>query len=144
MHAWLVGIATHPALVLIVVFSVACAESLAIVGTLVPAGIVMFAAGASIGAGVLEVWVTLAVAALGAMTGDGVSFEVGRRYAGEVRTWWAEKGQVEPVWLKSGVGARYKFVQNLGTNLCKPTPDGGQATGIYVILRRPSYVVVRL
>ncbi|HDR9482334.1 TPA: VTT domain-containing protein [Burkholderia aenigmatica] len=95
MHAWLVGIAAHPALVLIVVFGVACAESLAIVGTLVPAGIVMFAAGALIGAGVLEVWATLAVAALGAMTGDGVSFELGRRYAGEVRTWWAEKGHAE-------------------------------------------------
>ncbi|NIE56855.1 MULTISPECIES: bifunctional DedA family/phosphatase PAP2 family protein [unclassified Burkholderia] len=95
MHAWLVGIATHPVLVLIIVFGVACAESLAVMGTLVPAGIVMFAAGALIGAGVLDVWTTLGVAALGAMTGDGISFELGRRYAGEVRTWWADHGHME-------------------------------------------------
>ncbi|MGN7982094.1 VTT domain-containing protein [Burkholderia sp. 22313] len=93
MHAWLVGIAAHPALVLCVVFGVACAESLAIVGTLVPAGIVMFAAGALIGAGVLDVWATLGIAALGAIAGDGISFELGRRHAGDVRAWWAGHGQ---------------------------------------------------
>jgi membrane protein DedA with SNARE-associated domain/membrane-associated phospholipid phosphatase len=93
MHAWLVGIAAHPALVLSVVFGVACAESLAIVGTLVPAGIVMFAAGAMIGAGALDVWPTLGIAALGAIAGDGISFELGRRHAGDVRIWWADHGQ---------------------------------------------------
>jgi len=92
MHAWLVGIAAHPALALSVVFGVACAESLAIVGTLVPAGIVMFAAGALIGAGVLDVWLTLGIAALGAMTGDGISFELGRRHAADVSRWWADHG----------------------------------------------------
>lgn len=92
MHPWFVGIEDHPMLVLAVVFGVACAESLAVVGTLIPAGIVMFAAGALIGAGVLDAWMTLGVAALGAIAGDGISFELGRRYAGEVRTWWAKQG----------------------------------------------------
>lgn len=99
MHAWLAGIGAHPGLVLVIVFGVACAESLAVVGTFVPAGIVMFAAGALIGAGVLDGWGTLGVAALGAVAGDGISYELGHRYAGELRTWWAEKGH-EAAWAR--------------------------------------------
>ncbi|MDE1953814.1 MAG: hypothetical protein KGJ16_13715 [Betaproteobacteria bacterium] len=41
MHALLNGLSGHPYLVLSVVFGVACAESLAVVGTFVPAGIVI-------------------------------------------------------------------------------------------------------
>jgi membrane protein DedA with SNARE-associated domain/membrane-associated phospholipid phosphatase len=92
MHAWLNSIGAHPYLVLAIVFGVACAESLAVVGTFVPAGIVMFAAGALIGAGALNGWVTLAVAALGAMAGDGISYEIGHRYHHEVRAWWVDRG----------------------------------------------------
>ncbi|MBC8751304.1 membrane protein DedA with SNARE-associated domain [Paraburkholderia sp. WC7.3g] len=92
MHAWLSSISAHPHLVLAIVFVVACAESLAVVGTIVPAGIVMFVAGALIGAGALDGWVTLAVAALGAIAGDGISYELGRRYHGEVHAWWQAKG----------------------------------------------------
>ncbi|WP_321947704.1 bifunctional DedA family/phosphatase PAP2 family protein [Burkholderia cenocepacia] len=99
MHGWLVSIRAHPGLALATVFGVACAESLAVVGTVVPAGVVMFAAGALIGAGVLDGWVTLGVAALGAVAGDGISYEFGRRYAGELRTWWAEKGH-EAAWAR--------------------------------------------
>ncbi|KVK80929.1 hypothetical protein WS90_16790 [Burkholderia cepacia] len=99
MHAWLASIGAHPGLVLAFVFGVACAESLAVVGTFVPAGIVMFAAGALIGAGVLDGWVTLGVAALGAVAGDGISYELGHRYAGELRTWWTEKGH-EAAWAR--------------------------------------------
>ncbi|WP_321782194.1 bifunctional DedA family/phosphatase PAP2 family protein [Burkholderia pyrrocinia] len=99
MHAWLASIGAHPGLVLVVVFGVACAESLAVVGTLVPAGIVMFAAGALIGAGILNGWVTLGIAALGAVAGDGISYELGHRYAREVRTWWVEKGH-EAAWAR--------------------------------------------
>jgi membrane protein DedA with SNARE-associated domain/membrane-associated phospholipid phosphatase len=92
MHAWLASLGAHPYLVLAVVFAVACAESLAVVGTFVPAGLVMFAAGALIGAGALNGWATLAVATLGAVAGDGISYELGRRYHREVRAWWAAKG----------------------------------------------------
>jgi membrane protein DedA with SNARE-associated domain len=92
MHAWLNFISGHPYGVLAVVFGTACAESLAVIGTFVPAGIVMFAAGALIGAGALNGWVTLAIAALGAVAGDGISYELGRRYHREVQTWWVEKG----------------------------------------------------
>ena len=44
----------HPMAALLVIALVACAESLAIVGTLVPAGVVMFAAGALVGHGSLH------------------------------------------------------------------------------------------
>lgn len=92
MHAWLNSIAAHPYWVLAIVFGVACAESLAVFGALVPAGVVMFAAGALIGAGALNGWITLAVAALGAMAGDGISYEIGHRYHREVRAWWVARG----------------------------------------------------
>lgn len=92
MHVWLSATGTHPYAALTIVFVVACAESLAVLGTFVPAGVVMFAAGALIGAGVLNGWVTLGVAALGAMAGDGVSYELGRRYHRQVRMWWVAKG----------------------------------------------------
>jgi len=108
MHAWLNSVSAHPYIVLAIVFGVACAESLAVVGTFIPAGIVMFAAGALIGAGVLNAWATLVIAALGAISGDGISFELGHRYHREVRTWWMEKGH-EAVWERGE-----RFVQRHG------------------------------
>jgi membrane protein DedA with SNARE-associated domain/membrane-associated phospholipid phosphatase len=108
MHAWLASIGAHPWLVLAVVFVVACAESLAVVGTFVPAAIVMFTAGALVGAGALNGWVTLAVGALGAVAGDGISYELGHRYHREVRTWWVTKGH-EAVWERGE-----RFVQRHG------------------------------
>ena len=49
MHALLDAIGTHPHAALLLVALVAFAESLAIVGTVVPAAIVMFAAGGLVG-----------------------------------------------------------------------------------------------
>lgn len=86
MHAWLTSISEHPHIVLAVVFAAAAAESLAVVGTMVPAGIIMFVAGALIGAGALNGWLTLGAAALGAILGDGISYELGRRYHAQVRS----------------------------------------------------------
>lgn len=79
VHAWLGVIGAYPMLALAVVFVTACAESVALIGTVVPAGAVMFAAGALIGAGVLDGWATMLIAAAGAVAGDGVSYELGRR-----------------------------------------------------------------
>ncbi|MGS0892016.1 VTT domain-containing protein [Burkholderia stagnalis] len=92
IHAWLDAVGAHPALVLTIVFATACAESLALVGTLVPAGAVMFAAGALIGAGALDGWTAIGVAAAGAVVGDGISYELGRRYRGLIRDGWARFG----------------------------------------------------
>ncbi|KVF13800.1 cytochrome O ubiquinol oxidase [Burkholderia vietnamiensis] len=92
IHGWLAAIGAHPLLVLAVVFVVACAESIALIGTIVPAGAVMFAAGTLVGAGALDAWTTLGVAAVGAIVGDGVSYEVGRRYRGAIRNGWVRFG----------------------------------------------------
>ena len=82
----------HPLLVLAIVFMAACAEAIALIGTVVPAGAVMFAAGALIGAGALDAWTTIGVAAVGAVIGDGISYELGRHYRGVIRNAWARFG----------------------------------------------------
>ncbi|KWE62490.1 cytochrome O ubiquinol oxidase [Burkholderia ubonensis] len=92
IHAWLGAVGAHPALVLVIVFATACAEAIALIGTVVPAGAVMFAAGTLIGAGALDGWITIGVAVAGAAVGDGISYELGRHYRSEVREWWARRG----------------------------------------------------
>ncbi|WP_175917484.1 VTT domain-containing protein [Burkholderia pyrrocinia] len=92
IHAWIGAIGAHPLLVLAIVFVTACAEAIALVGTVVPAGAVMFAAGALIGAGALDGWTTIGVAAVGAVVGDGISYELGRHYGGVIRNAWARFG----------------------------------------------------
>lgn len=87
MHAFLILGGAHPQMVLFIVALVGFVESLAIVGTFVPAAIVMFSAGALIGNGALNVWYTLVAAILGAVAGDGLSYELGRRYEAQVRGW---------------------------------------------------------
>ncbi|MFL9989003.1 LssY C-terminal domain-containing protein [Paraburkholderia sediminicola] len=99
MHAGLSSIQAHPSVTLAVVFVVACAESVALIGTLVPAGIVMFAAGTMISLGVLDGWTTLTVGALGAIIGDSLSYELGRRFHADLKSWWVRKGQTA-VWAR--------------------------------------------
>jgi membrane protein DedA with SNARE-associated domain/membrane-associated phospholipid phosphatase len=77
----------HLGAALLLVAIVAFAESLAIVGTVVPAALVMFTAGVLIGRGSLDLWTTLAVAILGAALGDALSYELGRRQQARVRSW---------------------------------------------------------
>jgi membrane protein DedA with SNARE-associated domain/membrane-associated phospholipid phosphatase len=87
MHSFLSMVGSHPQAALLAVFLVACAESLAIVGALVPAAVVMFGAGALIGTGTLELWITLATAVCGAAIGDGLSYELGRARETRIRAW---------------------------------------------------------
>lgn len=68
----------HPSWVLLIAGAVAFAESLAVVGTLVPAAIVMFTAGAVAGHGAVSITSLLACAAAGAVAGDALSYELGR------------------------------------------------------------------
>ncbi|KVV36828.1 cytochrome O ubiquinol oxidase [Burkholderia territorii] len=95
IHAWLGAIGAHPALVLAIVFVTACAEAIALIGTVVPAGAVMFAAGTLIGAGALDAWTAIGVAAAGAIVGDGISYELGRRYRGAIRNGWVRLGYAD-------------------------------------------------
>jgi membrane protein DedA with SNARE-associated domain len=86
LHSLLAHISVHPHIVLLTVFLAALLESLAIIGTVVPAAIVMFTAGALIGAGALDLWITLGIATLGAIAGDGLSYELGRAYSQKIKT----------------------------------------------------------
>lgn len=74
-------------LALAIVGLVAFAESLLVVGTFVPAAVVMFAAGAMVGSGALNLWAVLAVAAAGAIAGDALSYELGRHRGARIRGW---------------------------------------------------------
>jgi membrane protein DedA with SNARE-associated domain/membrane-associated phospholipid phosphatase len=85
MHALLATISAHPHVALVVIFLTAFLESAAFIGTFIPAGIVMFTGGALIGAGVLDVWLTLGLAFLGAVAGDALSYELGRHHAARIR-----------------------------------------------------------
>lgn len=87
MHNLLNALGAHPHDALLLVALVALAESLAIIGTFVPAAIVMFSAGVLVGNGSLDLWTTLACAVLGAVIGDALSYELGRRHQARVRAW---------------------------------------------------------
>jgi membrane protein DedA with SNARE-associated domain/membrane-associated phospholipid phosphatase len=87
LQAFLAHIGAHPHIVLLSVFLVAFLESVAFIGTVVPAAIVMFTAGALIGAGALDLWITLGAATLGAIAGDGLSYELGRAHSHRIKNW---------------------------------------------------------
>lgn len=70
------------------IFLVALAESLVLVGLFIPGTLAMFGVGALVAAGVLNLWATLAWAAAGAIAGDGISYWLGHRYRGQLRTLW--------------------------------------------------------
>lgn len=77
----------HPHAAVLLVGLVAFAESLAFVGTVVPAAAVMFTAGALAAHGAVGLWPVLATAALGAILGDAGSYELGRRQEARLRNW---------------------------------------------------------
>jgi len=78
-------VGAHPDLAGLVIGIVACAESLAVVGLVVPGAAVMLAAGALIGAGALGFWNVFAWAVAGAILGDGLSYWLGHHYRGRLR-----------------------------------------------------------
>lgn len=78
----------HPHLAGLGVAFIAFAESLALVGFLLPGAALMFGVGALVGSGVLELWPTLFWSALGAIAGDGVSFWIGKRFHQRIRVMW--------------------------------------------------------
>ena len=75
----------HPHWIAAVVLLVAWAESLAIVGTFVPAAVVMFTAGALVGHEAVSLWPVLISASLGAVAGDALSYELGRGRESQLR-----------------------------------------------------------
>ena len=79
---------THPGWASLVVFLIAFAESLLLVGLLFPGTVIMFGIGTLVAVGVLDLWATLAWAAVGAVMGDGISFWLGYHYKDRLRVMW--------------------------------------------------------
>ncbi len=84
----LLWVSANPYWAGIIVFSMAFAESLAMVGMLVPGVAIMFAIGALIGAGALDFQTMLIWSVLGAVAGDGLSFWLGKKYQRQLTAVW--------------------------------------------------------
>ncbi|NNF95655.1 MAG: DedA family protein, partial [Halobacteria archaeon] len=64
------------------------AESLAFIGLIVPGVVIMFGIGALIAVDAISFTAAMAWAVCGAVTGDGMSFWLGRRYHSQLRGFW--------------------------------------------------------
>ncbi len=93
-------IASNPEVAGLMVFMVAFTESLVLVGLLIPGATLMFAAGALVGTGSLELWPTMAWAVAGAVAGDGLSFWLGWYYRDRLRSKWPFSQHAD--WLERG------------------------------------------
>jgi len=78
----------HPELALGVVFAAAVLEAVAVIGTVVPGSLIVFAGGVLVGLKALDPWLTCAVAITGAIIGDGLSYWLGHRYHEAIRSMW--------------------------------------------------------
>ncbi|NGY05086.1 VTT domain-containing protein [Solimonas terrae] len=80
LHSLLAWINAHPNGALWLLFLITMSDSLFIVGAFIPAALPLFAIGALVALGALELWPTLLIASAGALIGDGISFWLGCRY----------------------------------------------------------------
>lgn len=78
----------NPELAGLATFTISAAESVAVIGTIVPGSITMTAIGTLAGAGVIPLWGTIFWAILGAIVGDGISYWLGHYFKDRIRTMW--------------------------------------------------------
>ncbi len=78
----------HPNLAGLVTFIISAAESVAIIGTIIPGTITMTAIGTLIGAGVIPIWSTFIWAIVGAVVGDNISFWIGYYFKSNLHRVW--------------------------------------------------------
>lgn len=91
-----------------VVFAMALAESLAIIGVAIPGVVILFGAGTLIGAGVLDFWSMCLWAVAGAIIGDGLSYWLGHHFEYLTERWrWF---RLHPDHLRKGI----RFFENYG------------------------------
>jgi len=90
----------NPEWALIITFLMAFAESLAIVGSIIPGGVTMTAIGILAGSGVMDIGLTLIIAAAGAVAGDGASYALGYIFSDHLSDMWPFRRY--PHWLKYG------------------------------------------
>jgi membrane protein DedA with SNARE-associated domain len=81
-------------------FAISAAESIAIIGTIVPGSITMTAIGALAGAQVIPLWSTIFWAILGAIVGDGISYWMGYYFKDRLHRIWPFKNN--PAILERG------------------------------------------
>ncbi|MCP3660957.1 MAG: phosphatase PAP2 family protein [Gammaproteobacteria bacterium] len=84
----LTWVGDHPTWTGLVIFLVAMSESVAIVGVIVPGVVIMFGIGAMIATGAISFWPAMAWAVAGAVSGDSLSFWLGRHYQDQLRGLW--------------------------------------------------------
>lgn len=85
LMAW---IGLHPYWAGAIIFLVAMAESLAVIGLVVPGVVIMFGIGALISGGAIAFWPAMAWAVSGAVAGDGLSFWLGHHYREQLTGIW--------------------------------------------------------
>ena len=91
---------THPNNAVFITFFIAFAESLAIIGTLIPGSITMTAIGILAGSGILRIDLTFISAILGAVAGDGVSYAIGAKFSDRLTQIWPFRRY--PRWITYG------------------------------------------
>jgi membrane protein DedA with SNARE-associated domain len=84
-----------------IIFLVAFGESFAFISFLFPGTAIMLAAGAFIPSGTLSAWPLIVGAICGAVLGDTISYEIGRRYGHHLKDVWPFKRR--PDLLERGV-----------------------------------------
>lgn len=87
-HETLAFIAANRQWALPLVFALSFGESLAFVGVLLPATVVLFGVGALVGAGALDFLPLWIAASIGAALGDSISYWFGHRYQNAVWRMW--------------------------------------------------------
>lgn len=90
----------HPNLAALAIFIISVAESVAIIGTILPGTIMMTAIGTLMGAGVIPIWLTMSCAILGAIVGDGISYLIGYHFKDHIRDMWPFRNN--PAWFERG------------------------------------------
>lgn len=88
LHQLLQWVQAHPVWAGIVVCLIAFAESVALIGILVPGVVMLFGVGALIAAGALDFWTICAWAVGGAVAGDSLSYWLGRHYHEQLQHLW--------------------------------------------------------
>lgn len=78
----------HPQLAGLVTFIISAAESVAIIGTIIPGSIMMTALGTLAGAGIIPLWETIFWAIMGAIVGDGISYWIGHYFKDRLPGLW--------------------------------------------------------
>jgi len=108
MSAWFDGLSSwlsaHPEWLGLAIFVIACVECLALLGIVVPGTLLMFAAAALAGGGVLSLGQTLLLGYAGGLLGDLLSYALGRHFHQGIRR--LPVLRQHPEWL---VGAEVYF-----------------------------------